>query len=83
LHDRVPLWCNPSVIGALLGGEAVHWFVGGEYAAHTPLRNGLVAVQLAAGLGASLWYAWQARGAATGQDTTATGVPAVASRGLT
>jgi hypothetical protein len=62
-----------GLIGALLGGDAVHWFVGGEYTAHTPLRNGFVAVQLAVGLGASLWYAWQARGAATGQDTTATG----------
>lgn len=40
------------IVGALVAGQALHWFVGGASATHSNLRNGLVVVQFA--IGASL-----------------------------
>ena len=39
-----------SVMGALVAGLAAHWFIGGDAADHSLLRNLLVGVQLLVGL---------------------------------
>lgn len=55
-----------GLLGALLAGQAAHWYVGGAYAEHTPLRNALVLVQLAVGLGLAV-YGWR-----SGRSTAST-----------
>lgn len=39
-----------SLMGALVAGLAAHWFIGGEYADHSLLRNLLVVAQLLIGV---------------------------------
>jgi hypothetical protein len=49
------------ILGGLLAGQAIYWFIGGEYMEHSTIRNVLVVMQLAVSLGAVVWYARKAR----------------------
>jgi len=49
------------VFSASLVTHAVHWFLGGDYLAHSGLRNALAVVQLLAGVAIVAWLALKAR----------------------
>jgi hypothetical protein len=49
------------LFGALLAGQACYWFIGGEYMEHSTIRNVLVVMQLAVGLGTMGWFVRKAR----------------------
>jgi hypothetical protein len=43
------------ILGALLAGQALHWFIGGTFTAHSNVRNLLVIGQCAIGIGLLIW----------------------------
>jgi hypothetical protein len=46
------------VAGSLMGGQAIHYFINGDAAASSLIRNILVGIQLLAGIGVA-FYGWK------------------------